>query len=570
MRNRPPPLATLAVLLPSAMVLATGCFGGGSGGGGSTATVLEEEPNDELLEATIIKLGRPVKGDVIVAEDEDWFQLKLKKGQTVEIELFGTRLDQETWDAALTIPRLTIYFPDDMTPIFEQSLADGWPYGPLDFDIPAFTVPQKGTYWFVVRADTDLAPGGRYVLRVSNAKPAPNHEEIEEPLDLGVNDTPGTAQTAPNGLLTGFHREGNDDFYKVEVNGPRVIRAELLAQRNGAYKEAVSAYDPLMRLLDVDGSTVLAEVDDAFFADPGIQEHVVAPGTYYLQVTQSAASTDDAPYVLQFSSDAATATDETEPNDTAATADTIAYGGGVNGGMVPGQVDWYRFQGDPGDMVRLQVFDIVNSTAAVEAVDVALFAPDGITPLPFDIGPQFQVISTILQQNGPFFVRVLPGAAATLGTQYRLELTLFHAATQESEPNDTISAADTFPSGKYAAGAISLPGDVDLFRFTAKKDELVTFAVYAGNPTASAGSPEYSGWGSSLAPRLTIRDTVGAAVATSTVAPVNGTSTQSTADGLPTALVTFVGTATSNTFFLEVAAADGTGSSSHTYVVQRR
>lgn len=572
MRTRRPPLALIAVLLSCASTLASGCFGsGGGGGGGSTATMLEVEPNDELTQSNVIKLDRPIKGDVIEAEDQDWFQLKLKVGKTVKAELFGTRIDQGTWDAAITVPRLTIFFPDDQTKLYEQSLATGWTFGALDFDIPSFTVPQNGTYWFVIRADTDLSPGGRYALRVSYVNPSATQDEIEEPLDIGVDDTPGTAQAVQNGMLSGYHREGNDDYYKVQVSGSRVIRAELVAQRNGAFGDALSAYDPVMRLYDVDGSTILAENDDAFFGDPGIQEHVAAAGTYYLQVTQSATSTEDAPYILQFSSNPVTVTVETEPNDTSATADALAYGNTASGGIALGQVDWYRFQGDPGDMVRLQVFDVANSTAAVEAVDVALFAPDGTTPLSFDFGPEFQVLSTILQQNGPFFAQVLPGSMAISGTQYRLELTLFHSATQESEPNDGISAADMFPSGDFAAGAISIPGDLDFFRFTTKKDELVTFVVYAGNlATGSGGSPEYSGWGSDLDPLLTIRDTLGAVVATSTSAPANAVFTESVADGLPTAAVTFVAPPTSNTFYIEVTASDGSGTSTHYYVIERR
>jgi len=559
------------LLLALSSVLVTGCWGSDSGGGGSTLTQLEVEPNDGIIQSNDILLGTPIKGDVIEEEDEDWFQLRLNVGRTIKVELFGTRLDQETWDAVSTVPRLTIYFPDDQTKVHEQSLASGWTFSALDFDIPAFTVPQTGTYWFVIRADTDLSPGGRYVLRVSYANPTATLDEIEKPLDLGVNDTPRTGQLVQNGMLRGFHRDGNDDYYKVQVSGPRVIRAELFAQRNGVFGDATSPYDPLLRLLRPDGSTLIVENDDAFFADPGIQAYVEAAGTYYVQVTQGPASTEDAPYILRISSDPATATPESEPNDTPATADSIAHGGAVSGGIVLGQADWYRFQSDPGDMIRLQVFDVANSTASVDAVEVALFGPDGTTAVPFDIGTEFQVASTILQQNGPFFVRVQPAPAAASGTLYRLELERFHAAVQESEPNDLTSTADAFPSGKFAAGVVSIPGDVDLFRFTASRDQLVTFVVYAGEATTgSDGFPEYSGWGSDLQPLLTIRDTVGAAVATSTSAPTNLVFTESVADGLPTAAVTFVVPPTSTSFFLEVAAADGTGSSAHYYVVERR
>jgi hypothetical protein len=572
MRSSLPPRAVLALLLPVAASLVAGCFWqSDSGGGGPPRVELEVEPDDELLFSNILTLGRPIRGDVRTPEDVDWYQVKLTGGRTLKVDLYGTRLDQATWDAAGTVPRLTVHFPDEATNLQLQSFTAGWPYGALDFDIPAFHVPQNGQYWFVVQADTDLSPGGSYVLRVAYANPAPGQDEVEEPLALGVNDTPGTAQAIQNGLLTGHHRNGNDDFYKVQVSGPRVLRAEIVAQRNGAYSDAPAAYDPLLRILDVDGATVLAENDDAFFADSGVQELVEESGTYYVQVTQAPASTEDGTYVLHFSSSSGSSNAESEPNDTTPTADSLAYGGAVRGTIAPGEIDWYRFDGNPGDMVRLQVFDVANSTIATEAVLVTLFGPDGATTVPFHIGPEFQVMTTILQQNGPFFAQVLPGPASVAGTEYRLELNRFHSSTYETEPNDNVSAADPFPGGKFASGTISIAGDRDLWRFSTSNDELVTFVVYAGNAsTGSPGSPEYSGHGSSLDPLLTIRDGVGAAVATSTSHPLGGIFTESTGDGLPTAAVTFVAPSTSHTFYLEVTDADGSGANDHTYVVERR
>jgi hypothetical protein len=575
MRHSTPSLALIAFLPPLALSIVPTCGGGacgsGGGGGGSNKVELEREPNDQLLLAHVIQLDRPVKGDVIEPEDVDWFQLRLKGGRTVKVELFATRLDQATWDATGTVPRLSIYFPDDQTIFHEHSLATGWPYGTLDFDIPAFTVPQNGTYWFVIRADTDLSPGGRYVLRVSYTTPNPNQQELETQLDIGIDDTPGTAQLIQAGTLTGFHRNGNDDFYKVVVGNPRVLRAEIFAQRNGIFGDATTPYDPILRLVDVDGSTILAETDDVFFGDPAIQHYVGTPGTYYFQVTQNPASAEDGPYVLTFRSDSGSATAETEPNDTTGAADSIEFGSPVSGTIAPGTVDWFRLQADPGDMLRLQYFDAANSTAATEAIDVGLFEADGTTPVQFHVGPAFQVLTTILQQNGPYFVRVLPNAMAAGPTPYRLELTRFHGTTRESEPNDSLVTATPFPNSRFVSGAITSPGDRDLYRFTTSNDELVTFVVYAGSfSTGSDGFSEYSDFGSALDPLLIVRDSLGAIVATSTSQPANGTFTESVLDGLPTAAVTFVAPVTGHVFYLEVADADGSGSAAHYYAVERR
>ena len=46
--------------------------------------------------------------------------------------------------------------------------------------------------------------------------------------------------------------------------------------------------------------------------------------------------------------------------------------------------------------------------------------------------------------------------------------------------------------------------------------------------------------------------------------------TEGIIEGLPTATVAFVAPPTANTFYVEVTSADGTGSSDHYYVLQRR
>jgi hypothetical protein len=569
MRPSTPPLALIALLPPVALSFPT--CGGGGGGGGSHAAVLEIEPNDSIGQANRLVLGTPSKGDVTTLGDVDWFQTRLARGRTIKIELFGTRLDQATWDAAGTVPRLTVYFPNDATKILEHSFTSGWSFGAQDFDIPLFRVPTNGTYWFVVKPDDDLATGGRYALRVTYVRPPPSQFELEQPLDTGVDDTPGTAQTIGSGTLSGFHRDGNDDFYAISVPGPRVLRVEIVGQRNGAWEGATSTYDPLLRLFGVDGATLLAENDDAFFADPAIQYEVAAAGTYFIQVTQNPASSVDGPYFLTLSADSAAATAESEPNDSLATADPIAYGQAVSGSIAPGEEDWFRFSGSPGDMVRLQVFDSTISQASSSPVDVALLAADGLTPVPFHEGRVFQVLTTILQQTGTFHIRVRPDPAAVAATSYRLELKRFHSAPYETEPNDTIATANAFPGGKFAAGVISIPGDLDLFRFVAGNGELVTFVVYADDTaTGSDGFSEYSGHGSDLDPLLVIRDSTGAVLATSTSVPPGSVYTESVADGLPTAALTFVGPPTSHTFYLEVTSADGSGGSGHYYVVERR
>ena len=545
---------------------------GGGGGGGNVVTNftrLEQEPNDSGDTPNEIFAGYPVRGDLLRLGDVDWFVIRLFAGHTIRVELFATRLDQADWDAAGTVPRVTMAYPFSDVKVIEHSFTDGWFHAAQDFEFPSYRLTTTGTFWFRVSPDNELATGGRYALRVSYAD-ASESLEIENPFDIGGNDSTGTAQAIGAGTLCGFHRDGNDDFYSIRVSGPTVLRCELVASRNGAQIGETTYYDPTLRLFGPDGLTQIAANDDAFLSDPAIQIEVAAAGTYAIGVGEAPASAVDGYYKLLVSTSSASGTAETEPNDNTGSADLTAYGQNVSGTIGPGEEDWFRFAGTAGDMVRLQTFDAANSETAAEAVSVSLVAPDGTTPVATDRGPLFQVSSAILPQSGTFFVHVTPDPGALAPTTYRLELRRLHASTFETEPNDTIAQAPWFSSGGFASGVIATIGDVDTYRFTASSGELVVFDAFAARSIGSDQQLEYSGHGSDLLPLLTIRDVNGAVLATSTAIPVNGVFAEALSDSLPTAAVAFVAPPTSSVFHVQVAAADNSGGADHRYVLQKR
>ena len=565
---------TLALSL---ILLLSGCFWeSDSGGGGvpaaSSFTIIEDEPNDEVTESATILPGQPVRGDLIDAGDIDWYVIRLNVGATVRVEVWATRLDQARWDASGTAPLLTVFFPTSEDKLLEQGTSAGWGFGTQDFEVPVFQMPSTGPFfWIKLEPDIPGLPGGRYVLRLSYVSFGPGPTEDEHPNDVGSNDSTGTAEPVFPGTLNGFHRNGNDDFFSVTVPGPSVLRFEVVGHRVGSFEGELTAFDPLLRLFDRDGTTLLAQTDDVFLADPAIQYEVSAAGTYAVEVSQSPTSENDGKYRLITSTSLAAGLAEVEPNDLTVTANAFGYGQNVSGTIGPGEDDWFRFTGAAGDMVRLQVFDSQNSASASETILVTPIASDGITPIPFDRGPFFQVQTSILQADGTNFLHVQPGAGALGPTRYRLELRRFHATAYETEPNDTIAQAPLYPGGGFASGAIQAPGDADVFRFTASSHQLVVFDVFAGSAaTGSNQYPEYSGHGSALAPLLRIRDENGNVIASSTSLPANGVYTESVADGLPTAAVAIVGSPATTTYYVEVTSADGTGGPAHTYALQRR
>jgi uncharacterized repeat protein (TIGR01451 family) len=82
--------------------------------------------------------------------------------------------------------------------------------------------------------------------------------------------------------------------------------------------------------------------------------------------------------------------------------------------------------------------------------------------------------------NGDFaYLRVTHFSAAALSEPYRLYAAVqppAAAATPESEPNDTLPAADSAPNGYYS-GALSSLTDVDLFAFSATAGELIQIGL---------------------------------------------------------------------------------------------
>lgn len=556
-----PSQASLALLLAA---LSSACSGGGGGG---PSILSEQEPNDLPSQAGALVLDRPGVGSVASAGDVDYFSVRLNAGKYLKVELFATRLDQETWDAAANVPRLTLFAPDGTTKVLEHdataAVSEGWGWGRHDLDIPLFRVPAAGTYYLAVTQADDTLPGGPYAVRASLVGLGNAQLEFEAAGTTGANDSPNTSQDIQPGMVRGNHIEGDLDFYAVTIDAPTLVRFELTAYRDGVHAGDDGYFDPTLQLFDSSGAFVLAFVDDTFFFDPAIHFEIQDPGTYFLEVAECC-GVGDADYLLSYSKTPVGSTLESEPNDTPATADPIAYGGNVSGAIDTALTDHFAFEGAAGDMVRIQVFDAWNMQNAADFVSVEVLAPDGTTTVPTGGFFSLQTITTILQEDGRHYLRVDP----TLGaTDYRLALTLFRSAVQESGSNDTIGTADLL--FQRVAGAVEAPGDVDVFRFEAPEQHLTILAIYAGRAaTGSDGDFEYSGHGSDLQPLITITNGAGTVVASCTCDPAS-VFTESVTDPLPSAAIAFIPT-DEGPYYAHVESAFGAGGPTHTYVLEKR
>ncbi|MBK7644407.1 MAG: hypothetical protein IPJ19_15425 [Planctomycetes bacterium] len=558
-------------LAPIALLAALSACSSSSGGGGVPTAISEDEtvPNDTPAAANALKVGTPILGSVAIAGDVDCFALPLAAGKIVKFELFGTRNDQADWDTNGNIPRLTILDTDTnanaklLEQDFSGNFSDGWSWGYHDLDIPLFKVPATGTYYACVTQDDDTLDGGAYILRASYVSLPGMQEEAEARGVSGENDDFSTAQAIHTGTIHGYHVADELDYYSFTISSPTVVRFQLTAYQNGVHDDTAIYYDTIASLYDTDGTTQLFSNDDAVFYDSGIQYEIDTPGTYFFAVDQYDLGMSGE-YFLSFTTSAANGSTEVEPNDDAATANSIAYGGRAKGTLDVGETDFYKFSGKAGDMVRLQRFDSSIKQDATATVSVTLVGTDGTTDLTSGGDDDFQVMTAILQETGTFYIRV--AGAASL-TDYRLELTRFQSSTYEVEPNDL--DADAAPLVERVSGAIDPNGDVDTYKVALTKDKLVRFSCYASDSaTDSNGSFNFSGHGSDLAPLIEILDETDTLVASSTSVPVtSGVFTESVTDSLPTNSLVWTAPASGN-YFVRISDANAGNGATYYYVLE--
>jgi hypothetical protein len=560
-----------------------GSGGGGDGGGpppGPPAPVgplaaLEAEFNGTFATANPLPADGAGQGDTALALDVDFWSFAGTGGATVTVELAATRLDQAGWDAAGSVPTLTLFMPDGVTKILEHEASGttiaGWGWGLHDLDFPAVRLPTTGTYFLRVGNDPGTAPGAAYVVSVRDAGLGAVQQEAEPEGATGINDTTAAAQAISTGVVRGWHGNGEVDAYSFVVPAPAIVGFETTAHRDGAYAGATAYYDPLVRLVASDGVSVVQSGDQGFFSDATFAFFVTVPGTYYVLVDQFAAG-GSAAYFLTYTQTAAGTITESEPNGTTGTANAMQDGQITNAVGDLLDDDFYSFSGTAGDLVRVTLFDVGAHQAAIAPVFVEFRDPSGaVHPSDFtafgDASPR--VLRTVLTSTGTWFLRVF---AAGPSSSYAVRFQRVAAAAFESEPNGSNAGSDAFDASRRAAGVVSAPGDVDVFRFEARASEVVTLSVLAdqqGQPTGSDGAFVFSGHGSALRPRVRVHD--GAAfVAQSTYTPPTAVVTpESAVDPLPTASVVFVAPA-DGTYFVHVEDEGGLGASSFHYVVTRR
>jgi hypothetical protein len=548
--------------------LLAACSTGGDGSTPQTA-LAETEGNDTSASANAVAFDRPAMGSLATAGDVDFWAVKLSNGQWIQIELFATRVNQAAWNTAGNVPRLTLYDTDGATKLLEHDYSgftstSPWSWGKHDLDVPGHLIRTDGTYFVAVTQDNTTLAGSDYVFEVTK-RPYTNLQ-FEASALANSHATTATADPLQAGLLVGFHFDDEDDFYTFTTTAPGIARFELTSYRNGLFQGDDSYFDTELSLVAADGVTTLRNNDDAFFYDSAIHYRLDAAGTYFIDVIECC-DAGDAEYYLAFEFEALGATTpESEANDTAATAQAVAFGEFVDAMTSSANSDFFSFAGTAGDLIRVQVFDptLWDTATTGGTAAIAILDTDGVTPLDYGFGSQFQSYNFFLPATGTYYVRA---DASLADVPYGFVAERFLSSAFESEANDSIATADSLDNSGRASGVIGTAGDHDFFAFSASGGRRVTVRVHADEGPQSNGFFEYQDIDSALDVALAIVDSGGLPLALSDYSL--SISTESVVDGLPSGAVTFVPPA-SGTFYVDVFSSAGTSGSDYHYVIVKR
>jgi len=461
-------------------------------GESGTPTAAESATGSTPAGATVLALGSYGIGALATPDESDYWRVQLTAGSDATVEVLAARRDPAAWNAAGAPPTLRILAGDGASELARHDPL-AWPAGARDLDFPRWRVPADGEY--LIELSSAGRGGGAYGLRVSAASTA-LAPELEPPDAPGANDAPeGAEPIVPGTPVAGHAEPGALDWYAFELQEPGLVSLELWMQRLGLAPGASSYAAADLHLADPSGELVFP---GNRLGDPSVRL-LLAAGTHLVGVAPRA---DGGDYVLALGVQPFAGVSEGEPNGAGGTPMPLELGAGVVG---DGDDDAFAFGGTAGERVELELLDSGRIDAT--PFDATLLGPVGFTPLA--AAPVLGRIAALLPAAGEHVLSL------QLVGPYFLRLADAREARFESEGNDDLASAGPLWNGRVA-GRIDGPGDVDHFAFGAPVGKLVRLELHG--PGAGVDG---TGYGSALAPRLTILDRNGNVLASAEDSPAS-------------------------------------------------
>ena len=301
-----------------------------------------------------------------------------------------------------------------------------------------------GTYYIKINTyyTTEFAP---YTLSDSLFVPTiPNDAEPDstraQALTLPLNGN----QQGHIGYYYNNHRD-SVDWYKVTTTADGRLRLTMKSG-NG---QNVWAY-----LFDNDGKTQLCRNYTAGTAVV-VDKDGLAAGTYYIRVN-TYYTTEFAPYTLSDSLFKPTQANDSEPNDSKATALTLPVNGSATGhtnyyyNLKKDSADWYKLTTTKDGMITINI-QSYNS----QNVWAYLYDNDGTTVLASAYTTGTTSYSFDGLKAGTYFIRVNTYYTSEWAP-YTLSNTVnYYTNAVDAEPNDYFKLAKTMPSNATTTGHVN-------------------------------------------------------------------------------------------------------------------
>jgi len=242
--------------------------------------VIETEPNDTSGTSNMIRGGEVGQGDVDPVGDADFW----RAGGADIGDLIFAYVD--TQDSTMSDDSFLEVLAADTT-LIEDDGDDGPDSGSV---VAGAIVPQSGNVFFRITEEGDDATITDYDTFQAIVDPANTTAEA------GNNDSFFTAKNIPAVITTATVSGADVDFFMFRATSG----SSLAVIMDDNPDDDGSFTDTELDILDTDGSTVLADGDDASGRDGNAAGAVSAPsdGTYFVRVSQQLAGDDDYRFVV--------------------------------------------------------------------------------------------------------------------------------------------------------------------------------------------------------------------------------------------------------------------------------
>ena len=293
--------------------------------------------------AGTVEVGGSATGEIGGPDEEDWFRVALKAGQTYRIDLEGKDTDAGTLENPLLAG---IY--DAGGKLIEGAGDDDSGAGANSAVL--FTPDSDGTYYVSAAGQSET---GTYTLSVAeHAEDAvgPGEDAVATAETEHGGDFAATAQTAGvvevGGSLVGeIGAGGDEDWWRVTLEAGKTYRVDL----EGEATEAGTLNNPrLAGIYDADGERIegTADNNDGVGNNSRVAFTPDADGVYYIAAASQYSS--QGTYTLTVGSDDFAAT--------AQTAGVVEVGGSLVGEIgAGGDEDWWRVTLEAGKTYRVDL-----------------------------------------------------------------------------------------------------------------------------------------------------------------------------------------------------------------------